>query len=68
MMQMQDSLEKGKVNNYNLWNWRIIFFFLVRGSRALKEGGGVNPKRVLYFLGGTDGHFIRLIKIPEKKN
>lgn len=44
------------------------FFFLVRGSRALKGGGGVNPKRILYFLGGTDGHFIRLIKIPEKKN
>lgn len=68
MMQMQDSLEKGKVNNYNLWNWRIIFSFWWGGVGRWKGGGGVNPKRILYFLGGTDGHFIRLIKIPKKKN
>lgn len=43
------------------------FFFLVRGSRALKGGGG-KPEENFIFLGGTDGHFIRLIKIPEKKN
>lgn len=45
------------------------FFLFGEGESGVEGGGGgVNPKRLLYFLGGTDGHFIRLIKIPEKKN
>lgn len=45
-----------------------LFFLFGEGESGVERGGGVNPKRILYFLGGTDGHFIRLIKIPEKKN
>lgn len=52
-------------------NGGLIFLF-GEGESGFEGGGGkcvfTNPKRLLYFLGGTDGHFIRLIKIPEKKN
>lgn len=35
------------------------FFLFGEGESGVEGGGGgVNPKRVLYFLGGTDGHFI----------
>lgn len=43
-------------------NGGLIFLFGERESGFEEGGGGKcvfdNPKRLLYFLGGTDGHFI----------
>lgn len=42
-------------------NGGLIFLF-GEGESGFEGGGGKcvfdNPKRLLYFLGGTDGHFI----------